>query len=197
MAVADLDDGEPALGEGRLGHTVGQATEEELIRPDAEADGDAVVGPTAGTPPKVEAAAVGDEPRFDFRIGGAEDNRVVAEVGVDVAQRGQDGGEEFVARAIGLAHRELAPEVDAGGHGVFQRGERGGGGTWSVERGACFGTRGWGLIVRRRGGGGGAAEGGEQDQDAEPTKAARVPRSGKVQSHRKQSYADSAGGSNC
>src|ERR1039458_6952700 len=105
MAVADLDDWEPALGERRLGHAVGHATEEELIRPDAEADGDAVVGPTAGTPPKVEAAAVGDEPRFDSGIGSAEDNGVVAEVRVDVAQRGQDGGEEFIAGAkIGRAH---------------------------------------------------------------------------------------------
>src|ERR1039458_2702943 len=105
MAVANLDNGEPALGEGRLGHAVGQATEEELIRPDAEADRDAVVGPTAGTPPKVEAAAVGDEPRFDSGVGRAEHNRVVAEVSVDVAQRGEDGGEEFIAGAkIGRAH---------------------------------------------------------------------------------------------
>src|ERR1035441_80176 len=84
MAVANLDDGEPALGEGRLGHAVGQGTEEELIRPDAKADGDAVVGPTAGTPPEVKPTAVGDEPRFDSGIGRAEDNRVVVEVGVDI-----------------------------------------------------------------------------------------------------------------
>ena len=120
MEVTDFDDGQPALGERRLGHAVGKAAEEEFVGPDAEADGDAVVVPGAGAAAEVEAAAVGDEPRFDFGVGGTEDDGVVAEVGVDVAERRQERGEELVARAIGLAHGQLAPKVGGRSHRLVQ-----------------------------------------------------------------------------
>ena len=55
VEVADFDNGEPAFGERGLGNTVGEAAEEELIRPDAEADGDVGVVPSARAAAEVDA----------------------------------------------------------------------------------------------------------------------------------------------
>ena len=136
MEVTDFDNRQPALSERRLAYAVGQSAKEEFIRPDAEADLSAQVVPDAGAAAKVEAAAVGDETRFDFGVRRAEDNGVVAEVGVDVAERGQPGGEELVAGAVGLAHGQFTPKVGAGSHRLVKRGDRGlsHDGAWNREK---------------------------------------------------------------
>ena len=69
------------------------------------------------------AAAVGDETRFDFGVGRAEDNGVISEVGIDVAQRWQERGEEFVARAVGLVRGQFTPKIGARSHGLIEGGE--------------------------------------------------------------------------
>ena len=97
VAVADFGDGEPTLGERGLAGAVAEGAEHELIGADAEGEGRAVVVPTACAAAQVDAAAVGDEAGFDDRVGRAEDDGVVAEVGVDVARwwqqrRIEDGG---------------------------------------------------------------------------------------------------------
>ena len=126
VAVADFGDGQPTLGERGLAGAVAEGAEHQFVGADAESEGGAVVVPAARAAAEVDAAAVGNEAGFDGRVRRAEDDGVVAEVGVDVAGRWQERGEEGVAGAVGLGHRGFAPEVEFGGEGGFERRKGGG-----------------------------------------------------------------------
>ena len=123
VAVPNFGDGEPTLGECGLAGAVAEGAEHEFIGADAEGERRAVVVPTACAAAQVDAAAVGDEAGFDGRVGRAEDDGVVPEVGVDVARWWQQRREEFVAGAVGLGHGGLAPEIAFGREGGCEGGE--------------------------------------------------------------------------
>src|SRR5258706_13981999 len=93
-------------------------------RTHAEGDGEANIAPTAGSTAPVYGAPVRDETRLAGTARSAQHDRVVPEVGIDVAQRRQKPGKEFVAGAIGPFKGGFAPQVDFGGYDLLQSRQR-------------------------------------------------------------------------
>src|ERR1700722_702202 len=122
MAVAKCNDGQITSPQRRPPKAGAHHAKTELIHADAKSHRQAVVVPTARSTAQVDATAVGDEAGFGFRPRGAEDDGVEMEIGIDVTRRRDDRREEFVARAIWLAHGGFAVKIDARSKSVWQRG---------------------------------------------------------------------------
>ena len=125
MPITNPNDRQIAIGQSWFAETVAECAEDEFVRSDAENHRRADVIPTARAAAKIDAAAIGDESRFDLGVGRTQHDRIILEVGIHVTRRRQQFFKEFVARSVRLAQRCFAPEVGPGRECLFERGPRG------------------------------------------------------------------------
>src|SRR5437899_10403267 len=103
-----------------LAKTVGQFPKAQLIRTNSKDHGCPNIVPTSGASSRIDGAAVGNQPRFDWTARRAEHDGVLTKIGIDVTQWRQQPGKEFVTRPVCLAQCCFAPEIKFRIEDLFQ-----------------------------------------------------------------------------
>ena|SRR5436190_22398083 len=111
MAVANIDNRKPALGQCWFLQTNRQAAKGELIWSDTKCDWSADVVPTSRAAGQVDAAPIRDQPRLYGRIGRAQHNRVITERRIYVPQWRKQLFKELITGSIRLPHCRQSPNI--------------------------------------------------------------------------------------
>ena len=109
MAIGDFINRQPSLGQLRMRNAVAQIAEAKFIGPDAKDNRRANFLPTSRAAAQVDAAAVGDQTGLRFRLRGAQNQRVIAKIGMYIAQRRQQRLKELIARRRWAAPSPIRP----------------------------------------------------------------------------------------
>src|SRR5437762_6508374 len=80
VGVSNLRDRQIAVGQGGMFEAGEELAEAEFVGTDAENDRRAVILPTAAAAVEIDAAAVGNQARFDFCIGSAEHDGIETKI---------------------------------------------------------------------------------------------------------------------
>ena len=81
-------------------NAIQNVAETQFIRANPEGKRRSDIIPAPSTAAKIYPGAVGDDPGFDEGIWRAEHDRIIMEIGVDVARRREERFEEFITRPV-------------------------------------------------------------------------------------------------